>query len=350
MAHATSGTCTITALATITDLANPFAVPVANGVAMAVQFDEQKGTFGMNRDAWVTQFGPTGASFSVGFGDVHGFLLMTRGTVQGTVDAAGNVMLPSFPLGFATDFCPPRSPDYPIVADVASGTHFAANSGQVHRLQGDPIDFTTGRLRLVGEGIIPAPCGAPGAILTGVDFTCTLAPIPDRTKLPPPPALAKVAGKLKIGPPLPATPPSKPDKGDTVSVRAQLANWGPPLDLAGHDVYVRIGNADTDLLVLRVPAGKFVNGAKASVHDTDGTAIVVATGHKKTDAVSAAFGGSMLVTQQRGTASVKVGVVGLDVGALNGPATLTIAVGPRSASANVVVRGHGKHRTLRQTK
>jgi hypothetical protein len=347
-AHAASGTCTITNLVSINDLNLPFDVPNANGVAMPVEFDEASGTFSMSRDVWASQFGATGVAFLVGFGSVQGYIVMSAGTFAGTIDAAGNVTLPGFPMAFATDFCPPRSPDYPMAPDLATATQFVTNAGRVFRLHGDPLDFATGTLHLVGEDTIPAACGAPGAILTGVDLTCTLAPVPDRTKLPPAPALAKVSGKARIGAPLPATPPARPDKGDVLTLRAQLADWTAPVDFAGQDVYVRLGSGDTDVVLLRVPAGRFqAKGKKVSVHDADGTAIVVAAGHKKTDAVSAAFGGTITVTSGRKRATAKLSVLGLDLGTLSGPATLTLAVGPRSASADVTVRGSGKSRKFR---
>jgi hypothetical protein len=348
-ARAVQGTCTITKLVSINDLHLPFRVPIANGVAMPVEFDEAAGTFAMSRDAWSAQFGAPGAPFPVGFGDIQGFIVMSAGNVAGTIDAAGNVTLTDFAIAFATDACPPRSPDYPITLDLMSGTQFLTNIGQVSRLHGDPLDFTTGTLRLAGEGLIPDACLAPFAILSGLDLTCTLAPIPDRAKLPPAPKLAKTAGKARIGGALPTEPPKKPDKGDVLGLKTQLVDWKAPIDFVGQDVYVRLAMAsdDTTVVVLRVPAGKFqAKGKKVVVRDTDGTAIEVATGHKKNDTVSAAFGGTMVMVSGRKSATAKLSLLGLDLGALSGPATLTVAVGSRSASADVMVRGSGKSRKI----
>ena len=346
-AGAVQGTCTITKLVSINDLDLPFQVPIANGVVMPVEFDEASGTFTMKRDAWSMRF-PTGAAFLVGFGSVQGYIVMNAGDVQGTIDATGNVTLPRFAMAFATDFCPPRSPDYPMTPDVMTGTQFRTNIGRVFRLRGEPLDFATGSLRLMGEDVIPGACGAPSGILSGVDLTCTLAPIPDRTKLPPAPALSKASGTARIGGPLPTTPPTKPDKGDVLALKAQLADWKAPVDFAGEDVYVRLAGADeTDVVLLRVPAGKFQpKGKKMIVRDTDGMTIQVVTGHKKSDAVSAAFGGTITAASGKKRTTVKVSIVGLDLGALSGPATLTLAVGPRSAIAQVNVRGSGEIRKI----
>jgi len=346
-ARAVQGTCTITKLVSINDLDLPFAVPIAEGLAMPVEFDEASGTFAMKRDAWSAQF-PSGAAFLVGFGSVQGFIVMSAGEVPGTIDAGGNVTLPHFAMAFATDFCPPRSPDYPMTPDVMTGTQFRTNIGRVFRLHGDPLDFATGGVRLVGEDVIPGACGAPSGILSGVDLTCTLAPIPDRTKLPPAPRLSRTGGKTRIGDPLPAAPPNKPDKGDILAVKTQLADWKAPIDFVGQDVYVRLAGADeADVVLLRVPAGKFqAKGKKFVVRDVDGTAIEVAIGHKKSAAVSAAFGGTITVVSGKKGATVKLSIVGLDLGGLSGPATLTLAVGPRSATDDVIVQGSGGSRKI----
>jgi hypothetical protein len=348
--RAGQGTCTITNLITIDDLDLPFPIPIANGVAMPIEFDEAAGTFSMARDVWSAQFGPGGAPFLVGFGSIQGFIVMSAGNVQGTIDTAGNVTLPGFPMAFATDACMPRSPDYPIAPDLASQTQFTANLGRVFRLHGDPLDFNTGKLHLVGEDLIPAACLAPSGLLVGLDLTCTLTPIPDRTKLPQAPVIRKIAGKARIGNPLPAAPPAKPDKGDLLALTTELVNWKAPIDAVGEDVYVRLAplGDGPDFVMLRVPAGKFQpKGKKVVVRDADGTAIEVVTGHKKTDTVSAAFGGTITFVTGKKTTNVKLSILGLDLGALTAGGTVTVAVGPRSATAPLTVRGSGKNRKLR---
>jgi len=343
---AVSGACTITSAISTNNLDLPFDVSIASGLAMPVEFDAPSGTFSMKRDAWSAEFGPDGAQFETGFGP-HGFLIMDPGTVSGTIDAAGNVTLPGFAMAFATDFCPPRSPDYPIVPDLATGLQFRFVTGQIFPTEGVPLDFTNGTLTLEGQDIIPAACGAPGPLLSGLRLTCTLMPIPDRTQLPPAPSLAKLGGKAKIGRPLPVTPPRKPDKGDVLALKARLAGWPSPLDLSGEDFYARLAGGDGDIVLLRVAAGRFqVKGKRTEVRDTDGTAIQVVTGHKESGPVSAAPGGMItFVTDRRGTA-LKFRVQGLDLGRLSGSASATIAVGPHSATADITVQGSGKNRRL----
>ena len=213
-ARGTQGTCTVTSSITTTNLNLSFPMPVVNGLVMPVEFDGAGGTFSMQRDTWSAQFGPGGAKFAIPFGsDVNGFIIMSPGTVSGTIDAAGNVTLPGFAMVFATDFCRPRSPDYPIVPNLATGLQFRFVTGQAFPIEGVALDFTTGTLTLEGQDVIPDACGAPGALLAGLRLTCTLAPIPERTELPPPPALTKLGGKAKIGKPLPSPPRRSPPRG-----------------------------------------------------------------------------------------------------------------------------------------
>jgi hypothetical protein len=347
-ARGTPGTCTITSAITTTSLTLSFPMPVVNGLVMPVEFDASSGTFSMQRDAWSTRFGSGGAQFDIPFGDnLHGFIVMSPGTVSGTIDAAGNVTLPGFAMVFATDFCRPRSPDYPIVPDLATGLQFRFVTGQAVPTEGVALDFTTGTLTLEGQDAIADACGAPGKLLAGLRLTCTLAPIPDRSQLPPPPALASLRGKAKIGKPLPSAPPKKPDKGDILTLTTRLAGWPARLDLGSQDVYARVASGDGDLVLLRVPTGKFgTHGKRSQVRDTDGTAIQVITGHKATDAVSAAFGGMLTLVAGKGGAALKLRVQGLDLGRLSGTANVTIAVGSYAATAAVSVAGSGKTRRL----
>jgi len=233
------------------------------------------------------------------------------------------------------------------VPDLATGRQFRFVTGQVFPIEGIALDFTTGTLTLEGQAVIPDACGAPGALLSGLRLTCTLAPIPDRTQLPPPPTLASLGGKAKIGKTLPSAPPKKPDKGDVLTLKTRLAGWPTPPDLASEDVYARLADGNGDLALLRIPAGKFrTKGKRSQVRDKDGSAIQVVTGHKESDAVSAGFGGMITLVTGKGGTALKLRVQGLDLGRLSGSASVTIAVGPHSATAAVTVQGSGKSRRL----
>lgn len=345
--HATEGTCTITHATSANNLNLTFAIPVVNGLVMPVSFDEASGTFSMSRDAWSSQFGANGATFATGFGP-DGFLILGPGTVTGTIDAGGNVVLPDFALAFATDFCPPRSPDYPLSPNLTTEAQFLEVTGQTFSTTGVPLDFSTGSLTLEGQDVIPSACGAPGALLSGLRLTCTLSPIPNQASLPPAPTLAATGGKAIIGKPLPTTPPTKPVKGDVLTLKTKLEGWvAPPVDF-GRDVHVNLATGDGTVVLLHVPAGKLqTKGKKAFVKDTDGTSIVVVTGHEANDTVSAAFGGTVTFISGKKGIVLKVRVLGLDLQGVTGPLTLAVAVGPRSATVAVNANGTGKVRKIK---
>lgn len=344
VAYATMGTCTITRIISTTNLGLSFpTITAATGLAMPVEFDAAAGTFSMSRDAWANQFGPAGAVFATGFGP-NGFLIMPPGAVTGTIDAAGNITLPNFASAFATDFCPPRSPDYPISPDLTTGLQFGFVSGAVSPQRGVPIEFTTGQVTLEGLDLIPDACGAGAAILSGFRVICVLSPIPDQAALPPAPSLA-LRGGIKIGKPLPATPPPRPDKGDILTLGGLLADWPRGVDPA-EDLYVRSG----DLLLLRVPAGRLqplAGGTKLKVVDTDGTAITVLTGRKKNATVESAPGGTIQFKRARAGWKLKLRVQGLDLAALTPAGEMTIASGPYSGTDDVTVAGSGRRRKIR---
>ena len=62
--------------------------------------------------------------------------------------------------------------------------------------------------------------------------------------------------------------------------------------------------------------------------------------------MSAGFGGTMTFASNKGGTALKLRVQGLDLGRLSGSASVTIAVGPHSATAAVSVAGSGKSRRL----
>src|SRR5882672_2133043 len=141
--HATDATCTVTRAISTNSLNLPFNIPSPVGLVLPVTFDEAAGTFSMSREPWSTQYGTNGAEFAT-VGSVRGFLIMEPGTVTGTIDAGGNITLPAFGIAFATDFCLPRSPDYPLSPNLLTGTQFLRVTGQSFAVTGVPLDFTTG--------------------------------------------------------------------------------------------------------------------------------------------------------------------------------------------------------------
>ena len=379
-AGASSGTCTISQFVN----ANPslgldFPVPVANGVQMPVEFDEASGTFSMSRNAWVARFGTpycsftttqscttdadcqpptcptcnppsgdsaevcaTGAEFLT-VGTVHGFILMSPGTVTGTIDGAGTISLPHFEETLQTDFEKPLRPltDMPNLSTTLTQTTVG---GVVYTTRGVPLDFTTGDVTLIGTGPLQNAPGSNGPTASGILMACRLSPVPDRTKLPAAATLKVAAGKARIGGPVAAN-----DKGDVLSLKLALTPGGVAIDPTAGDLFVRIAAGTQEVVLLLVPAGKLQPKGKKKLvaTDTDGTIIQVLTGHKQSGDTSSAFGGSLTIAKGKKAAALKGTVQGLDLGALTGAATVTVVVDGVEASKSVTVKGSGSTRKFK---
>jgi hypothetical protein len=359
----TSGTCTITDVAPGVAAGGPGPqklLPIAEavGVAMPVTFDEATGAFSMSQDVWASMFGSAGATSDTGFGGhATEILIMPPGTVTGTIDAAGNITLPSFPFTFGTDYCPAPNNRYPVVANLDSAPQFLTLGPAVTELHGAALDFATGLVTLVGGGKILGTC-ATGPIITFLTLTCRMNPVPDKAKLPPAPALLKLQGSAAIGKPLPATPPSKPDKGDVLTLDTTVVpGVAGKLDFTAN-TFIRLADpTGTDLVVVEAPAGTLSAKGKSfqvldrppgkNGTDPDGAVIQVLMGQKATGTVTAATAGLIRFTPGKKGVKLKATLQGLDLSTLTGSGELAVAVGPYTATAPFTVTGKGRHLRLR---
>lgn len=353
-AHATTGTCKILQFANVVaSYELTFSVDASTLPEMPVEFDEEAGTFSMKRDTWAAAYGAIGLPFFT-VGTVLGFVVMDPGTVTGTIDNQGNVVLPSFANHFSTDFCSPR-PDYPTAPTLATTRQRYITQNAPYESQGVPIDPATGELTLEGFDIIPAACGAGGPTLNGLRMRCRLNPIPNLAMAPDPTALAKVSGKAQIGKPLPASAPAKPDKGDVLTLKAKLMAGGATFDFPGTDTYVEVRSGTDSLVVIRIPAGKIVKKGKsfkvtdkpAKGSDPDGVVFDVLKGRKQNATVQAATGGSLTLTPGKNDIALALTAQGLELSALGGTVRVGLLSGDYEASANVNVKGAGKKRGLK---
>jgi len=387
LARAATGTCTVTRF--IINVPSQgdelqFGVPVANGVAMPIEFDEASGAFSMSRDAWATRFGTPYCSFTntqacsalnadaecrppacpncndpagdqaevcaigasfLTVGTVHGFIVMPPGTSTGSIDASGHVTLPRFQETFLTDFEKPLTP-LSHELTVATGMRQTPLGQAVYVSEGAALNFQTGELTLSGAGVLQ---GAPGAgtTVTGFKLTCTLAPIPDAASLPRAPTIV-ATGKAKTG---------DAAKGDTLTLKVKLVPGAAGLPRATEDLLLRLApkatpgcGPDDKCVVILVPAGKLTaKGKKLSAVEpvgdpaSDGTSIRAFRGHKK----DAAVGGKLTLVggKKAGTLTLKLG--GLDLSAFMGAAaaeaTVTVTSGPQNAT-DAVTATKGKIR------
>jgi hypothetical protein len=287
---------------------------------------------------------------------VKGYFSMDPGTVTGTIDAAGHVVLPSFGNHYSTDFCGPGvRPDYPQAPTLSTSRQRYVVQGGDYTSEGSPLDPATGELTLEGFDVIPDACGAGGPLINGLRIRCRLNPIPNLAQVKAATALQKVSGQAKIGKPLPTTPPAKPDKGDVLTLKGTLIAGPAPTDFAAGDTYLEILAGTQSVAVVRIPAGKLVKRGKAfratdkpaKPADPDGTVFEVRAGKKRNDAVEAATGGTVTLTPGKKGIALKATLQGLDLGALAGTVRVVLLVGDYSADADVTVRGGGAKRRFK---
>ena len=337
LATATTGTCTITSVSAHILAGGPGnldlpPITVAAGVAMPVEFDEASGSFSLSRDVWASMFGSVGAGGPTGFGP-NNFLIMAPGTVSGTIDAGGNITLPGFEFTFSTDACEPPKNSYPLTTNLDSSLQLLTLGLTPVEVQGNALDFSTGSVTLFGADAIPAPC-LSSALVSAMSLTCTLSPIPDRSKLPAAMAVTKLVGVGKIGKPLPTEQPTKPDTGDALTLNAVIAPGGAKLDFTS-PVFVRVADGSgADLMFVEVPAGKLTPKGKAYlVNDLGGSVLLVLVGQKSSGIVSSTTGGTLRFTRTKKSVKLAARLHGLDLSGFGASSSVTIAVGPYTVTA-----------------
>jgi hypothetical protein len=376
-AQAVSGTCRISSfLNTNPNLGLDFPVPVANGLEMPIEFDEGAGTFSMQRDAWAARFGtaaggpyscsvtrtqpcsrldpdltveecsppacptcqpPTsddaevcaaGAQFStVG---IRSYLLMTPGTVTGTIDRAGHVTLAGFEQSFMTEFEKPLRPitDRPT---VSTGIRQTSLGPETYVSEGVALDFATGDVTIAGNDLLFGAPGSGGTNVNGLRMTCRLNPIPVPANLPAAPAL-KAAGKVK---------------GETLTLAGKLTPGKTALTLDGtQDLFVRLAAGGETRVLVFVPSGKFsLRGRKLTATEPpgtegNGTNVKALAGRKGSGESKAPVGGKVTVTAGKKFAKLALKVEGLDLSGFTGAGTaVTVVVGTQNATDAVAVSG-----------
>lgn len=370
VAGATSGTCTITGMVNPT-LNLPLFPPVgpAIGLAMPVEFDETGGQFSMSRTAWHDEFKDLGAKYDVAGPTIHAYLRMFDGSTPGTIDATGQIVMPEFPITSSTDYScetcddddPSSFPAYPVTEmDAMTGLQMRVLAKKPYVIEGSPVDFATGMLRLYGVGFLSGAVGGGGTNLSGIDMRCTLAPVPAAATLPKGATIAKLAGKVKVD-----TTPTDGDKGDQLTLKATLAPGATAFDLTGASPFIlRIGGvtlvvqknafkvAGKKLLVKRDDTCKLKKGETTGVCKADGStscakfsdceglaALEVVEGQKAATNVRSQVGGQLAITNGKKGAAVVLKLQGLDLSTVTGAQTVRVAVGRVNARKDVTVSG-----------
>jgi hypothetical protein len=266
---------------------------------------------------------------------VDNLLAFPPATVNGTLDAAGNMTLHAIPMQFTTFFGGTPT-DLSVSPDITTGVAAVTVSGADVATAGRPLDFTTGAVRLRGEGTIGNAPGAGAALSAGLDLECTLAPPPDATSLPAGPSLARAHGSVRAA--------ADATLGDTLALQATWRHGASVVDAASADLFVRVHDGDTTLVLLRVPAGALgARGKKLVASDEDGTVIHVVRGRKP----NAPVGGTLTLRRARKGYKLSLMEHGLDFASLGAAASVQLDIGEAAATDAVAVKRKGQRIALR---
>jgi hypothetical protein len=326
-AHA--ATCTVTDARVLVRNFDLEGVLPITGTVIPVEIAESSGNFRMD----FTDF--PNSHFEI-VGVDSEFDLPPKG-FDGSIDASGNVTIPDVPIGFLTNATAPPTA-VSTVAALTTGMSVVSVSGHDYVAAGATLDFQTGTLRLAGHGVVTDAPLAGMPVTTGLSITCTLAPIPTQTNLPPGPTLRKAAGRGKF---------AKPAKdgslvGDRLTLKTTFES-PTPLDLTALDLFVRIpgeietpptGNPVDHTVLLRVPPGGFQRkGKKLVASDDDGSVVRLVSGRKRSATESAPMKGSVVVKETKSGLAIKLTQTGADLsGVLTGASEVQVVVGELSAS------------------
>jgi hypothetical protein len=274
----------------------------------------------------------------VNISGVDNAIILDAIQANGFIDAGGNIALPPLVVHFTTDI----APGLDLAADEVLTTGLAAVtlSGRDFTTEGKALDFSTGTLRLEGQGVV---MNAPvvGQSTSGISLSCTLDPIPAQAELPPPWAIS-VRGSSKPGKPVEGEV-----VGDRLTVKAKLKGGAAALDVA-QDLFVRLGVGGTDVVVFRAPAGALqAKGKKLVASDPDGSVSHLATGQKQEAGAFATVSSSVVVVSGKKGVKVSFRGTGADLAALSGTAIATIGIGPVSVSKSVAVKPRKKKSTFK---
>jgi hypothetical protein len=334
-ATAAAGTCTVTqARVLVKDAGFERPLPEMVGFALPVDVVESTGAFQVDFSAM-----PDG-TFSIS-GVSNAIQVAQAGAVTGAIDATGNVSLPVIPINFTTALLPGvvlTAPEF-----LTTGIAAVTLAGSDYATIGTPLDFSTGVLHIEGQGLVT---NAPvvGTATSGFAMVCTLSPIPAQANLPAGPTM-KAHGTGKPGKPGDAGTVV----GDNLLVKAKLKNGATALDPT-QDVFVRIAVGDTEVVLVRAPAGSLTQkGKKFSGSDSDGSVIHLVTGRKLDGSTLADVSGSLVLAQSKKGIGLTLKQSGSDLSPLSTAtsATVTISLGPQTASDAVTVKPGAKKTVLK---
>jgi hypothetical protein len=325
VAHA--ATCTVSdGSVLVTNFGLAATLPL-QGLALPVQITTD-GTFSIDFTNFpLTGFDIVGVASTVDF-PAQSFV--------GTIDGSGNISVPDVPIDLVTQATDPPTP-VGTTATLTTGATTLTISGKDYVTEGSVLDFTTGTLKLAGEGTIGNAPLAGMPVTTGISLTCTLDTIPAASSLPSAPTLMHATGKGKVG----KVTTDDPAGGDSLVLKGKVVAGATPIDFAGNDLFLHVPGVVEQLpddslndhsILVRVPAGSLTAKGKKLV-TTDPAAVRIALGRKQTGNDLAVVSGAVTVKQTKHGATVAFSVKGVDLSQLVvGGTTVTIGSGRLSAN------------------
>lgn len=325
-----NGTCELTRLwQTTFSPVNlpPFVVPLA-GEQIGVVIDPDLGSFALDGSTVPP------LTFTNGFSDARDVITLPRTPVTGTIDSAGNIVVPAFQFRVCTfGVCPGGGGDCDCVPgnlcsnDTTQICLAAATEGELACTGGGvcqgvcsddqtktcatdddclpagfcgrgsllrlTADLTTGTATLDDRQITGSAASTfvDGRItlvdifktspetpvigdtgVTSVTIDCTLDPVPDGTALPPPPTWAPKKGTVKLGKGEPGASDDKLTLSGTFSPLLGVADF----DAADLAVALEVGGET--VVNVRIPAGSLIpnkKGTKWKLVDKTGAVVEV---------------------------------------------------------------------------
>jgi hypothetical protein len=326
-AGAAAGTCTISKL----DVVGSFVYENIGGVGAPLGADVSGGTFTLDRTAFDQQFPSPGVEFFTVA--VNSYLSRGTGSATGTIDSTGNVVVPGVGITFGTEFGteagdPPVQ--FPLTVQLMTGLQAPVLSGRPLLLEGNPIDPTSGAMRMLGGDILNFQL----TNLTGPGISCTMSPVPDLSTVAKGPSLASVKGKVVTG-----ADPAANDDALTLTAKWKNGDTAPVLD-GSQDVILRLRTSAGEFVTaMIVRKGKFaVKGKKTSASDDDGTTIEVITPFNFADeAPVPATGGTLVIKRGKKANTLVWKVEGLGLEKFTGAVNVAIGVGTQTATRDVTV-------------
>lgn len=329
---ARAATCVVTDVTVVvSNYSITASIPELVGHAFPVTIDPTPGSFQLDFSGFPTSpFSMSGIP-----SDLH----PATQRYDGTIDGAGNVVVPGVNVSFTTH----------LASDVLTETTATLMTGMSSRrvgpkdyaIHGTPLDFGTRRVTLAGTGLIPSAPLAAGPVVAGMALSCTLDAVPAASALPAGMTIAGVSAKGRFG-----KSKSGSIAGDSIVVKGKLRDGAAPIDPLHAETFVQMparpGHPQSFLLTHASAGALTAKGKTASLSDTDGTVLRLVEGQKQVGNDFAPVSGQLTFRTIKGGRAFVLKQTGVDLCTAPTTAPVTVTLGTSVATATVAVKRAGK--------